>query len=63
MMNSLKLAVLGSPIAHSRTPGLQESFARDAGISDFSCERIETDCSNLEATVARLVREGYDGFN
>ena len=63
MKKSLKLAVLGSPIAHSRTPGLQESFARDAGISEFSCERIETDCSSLKATVYRLIHEGYDGFN
>ncbi len=59
----MKLAVLGSPIAHSRSPQLQGSFAADCGISDFSYERIETDCGTLEATVNRLRAEGYDGFN
>lgn len=63
MIDKLKLAVLGSPIAHSRSPQLQASFARDCGIEDFSYERIETTCDTLTETVRRLVREGYDGFN
>ncbi len=63
MVNKLKLAVLGSPIAHSRSPQLQNSFARDCGIADFSYERIETTCDTLEETVQRLMTEGYDGFN
>lgn len=63
MKKSLKLAVLGYPIAHSRSPQLQASFARDCGIIDFSYERIETTCESLSETVARLVSEGYDGFN
>ena len=63
MVKKLKLAVLGSPIAHSRSPQLQNSFAHDCGIADFSYERIETTCDTLEATVRRLMAEGYDGFN
>ncbi len=63
MVNKLRLAVLGSPIAHSRSPQLQNSFARDCGIADFSYERIETTCDTLEETVRRLMAEGYDGFN
>lgn len=63
MVNKLKLAVLGSPIAHSRSPQLQASFAKDCGIEDFSYERIETDCECLKSTVDRLIAEGYDGFN
>ncbi len=63
MVNKLKLAVLGSPIAHSRSPQLQTSFANDCGIADFSYERIETTCETLVATVQRLITDGYDGFN
>ena len=63
MKEKLKLAVLGSPIAHSRSPQLQASFARDVGIADFSYERIEVTEDTLRATVDRLMREGYDGFN
>ena len=59
----MKYAVLGTPIAHSRSPKLQMGFAAAAGISDFSYERIETDCPQLKATVDRLVSEGYGGFN
>lgn len=63
MISRLKLAVLGTPIAHSRSPQLQTSFAEDCGIADFSYERIETDRDTLLSTVHRLVSEGYDGFN
>ena len=61
MTTRLKLAVLGTPIAHSRSPQLQSSFAQDCGVADFSYERIETDRETLLATVRRLVAEGYDG--
>ncbi len=63
MKDKLKLAVLGSPIAHSRSPQLQSSFARDAHIADFSYERIEVTEDTLRDTVERLARDGYDGFN
>ncbi len=63
MVDRLKLAVLGSPIAHSRSPQLQTSFARDCGIEDFSYERIETTRETLLPTIRRLVEEGYHGFN
>lgn len=62
-MKRLKLAVLGSPIAHSRSPQLQRVFADSIGLDDFSYERIETTCETLNDTVRRLVAEGYDGFN
>ena len=63
MIDRLKLAVLGSPIAHSRSPQLQTSFANDCGVKDFSYERIETTRETLLATIRRLRAEGYDGFN
>ncbi len=63
MADRLKLAVLGSPIAHSRSPMLHELFAKYAGVADFSYERIETTCDTLEETVNSLIANGYDGFN
>lgn len=63
MKDKLKLAVLGSPIAHSRSPQLQSSFAHDIGIADFSYERIEVTEETLLNTIERLRDEGYDGFN
>lgn len=57
----MKLAVLGSPIAHSRSPELQRTFA--GGDRDFSYIKIETTRDELPDTVRRLVSEGFDGFN
>ncbi len=59
----MKLAVLGSPIAHSRSPILQELFASRCKVAPFSYEKIETTRGTLDETVKRLVREGYGGFN
>ena len=58
----MRCAVLGSPIAHSRSPRLQEEFARGV-IPEFSYIKIETTCDTLHETVGRLVSEGYSGFN
>lgn len=63
MKDKLKLAVLGSPIAHSRSPQLQALFASNVGINDFSYERIEVTEETLLKTIERLRSEGYDGFN
>lgn len=57
----MKLAVLGSPIAHSRSPELQRAFA--GGDRDFSYVKIETTRDELSGTVKRLVADGFDGFN
>lgn len=59
----MKYAVLGSPIAHSRSPQLQNAFARAAGMADFSYERIETTEETLKSTLKRLIDEDYKGFN
>ena len=59
----MKYAVLGTPIAHSRSPQLQTGFAKAAGLADFTYERIETDCPALESTIDRLRAEGFGGFN
>ena len=58
----MKCAVLGSPIAHSRSPRLQEEFARGV-IPEFSYIKVETTRDTLRETVGRLVSEGYSGFN
>lgn len=61
----LKLAVLGSPIVHSRSPELHYHFAKCCGFScsDFSYERICVTEPELADRVKRLISLGYDGFN
>lgn len=56
------LAVLGSPISHSKTPRLQELFGKYCGIK-VKCEKIETDESNYIPTVQTLKQKGIVGFN
>lgn len=53
---SARLAVLGSPIAHSRSPLLHAAAAEVLGL-DWRYERIETTEADLGAFVAGLGRE------
>ncbi len=64
-MTKLKLAVLGSPISHSRSPELHASFGKDYGFvnDNFFYERIEATENELSAMIKKLISEGYDGFN
>ncbi|MFP6807823.1 MAG: shikimate dehydrogenase [Pseudomonadales bacterium] len=61
-MSEYKLAVLGQPIAHSRSPEIHGAFARQAGIS-INYEKIEIKAGDFNNIAKRLVREGYRGFN
>lgn len=49
-----KAAVLGSPIAHSRSPQLHLAAYRALGLSDWTYERIECTGEELPALVAGL---------
>ncbi|MGH7728126.1 MAG: shikimate dehydrogenase, partial [Vulcanimicrobiaceae bacterium] len=58
----LRLALIGDPVAHSRSPALFAEF--------FASERIEGSYAALRvpagegaAAIARLRAEGYDGLN
>src|SRR5574340_1065687 len=57
-----KYAVIGNPIAHSKSPQIHRMFAGQTG-QDISYEAIEAPLDGFAATVERLRREGYKGCN
>lgn len=57
-----KYAVIGNPIAHSKSPLIHRMFARQTG-QDISYEAIEAPLDGFAATVERLRKEGYKGCN
>jgi shikimate dehydrogenase len=50
-MTSRKAAVLGSPVAHSRSPQLHLAAYRALGLDDWTYERIECSATELPALV------------
>ncbi len=57
-----KYAVIGNPIAHSKSPQIHRMFAQQTG-QDISYEAIEAPLDGFAATVERLRKEGYKGCN
>jgi shikimate dehydrogenase len=55
-------AVVGRPVAHSRSPAIHAAFAREAGIA-LVYERVEAPVDGFAATLARLGAEGCVGCN
>jgi shikimate dehydrogenase len=58
----LKLAVVGDPVAHSRSPILQLGFMAEAGV-EGTYEAIRVRAGELGAALATLRAEGYAGLN
>jgi len=54
--------VIGNPIAHSKSPQIHAAYARQTG-QDLAYERCLAPLDGFEATVRRLVAEGYRGAN
>ena len=64
-----KYAVIGNPIAHSKSPEIHRMFKEQTG-QDISYEKIEAPLEKIDhfndgfnATVERLRNEGYKGCN
>jgi len=57
-----KYAVIGNPIAHSKSPLIHKMFAEQTG-QDISYEAIEAPLDGFAATIERLRKEGYKGCN
>ena len=57
-----KYAVIGNPIAHSKSPLIHQMFAQQTG-QDISYEAILAPLDGFTATVERLRKEGYKGCN
>ncbi|MGI4720288.1 MAG: shikimate dehydrogenase [Janthinobacterium lividum] len=57
-----KYCVIGNPIAHSKSPEIHPRYAAQTG-QDLVYERCLAPLDGFEATVRRLVAEGYRGAN
>ena len=57
-----KYAVIGNPIAHSKSPQIHKMFAEQTG-EDISYERIEAPLDGFAAKVDELRATGYKGCN
>ena len=57
-----RLAVIGNPVAHSRSPDIHAAFALQAGI-DIRYVRILAPLDGFRETVENFVAEGGRGFN
>jgi shikimate dehydrogenase len=57
-----KYAVIGNPIAHSKSPQIHKMFAEQTG-QDISYEAILAPLDGFAATIERLRTEGYKGCN
>lgn len=57
-----KYAVIGNPIAHSKSPLIHQAFATQLG-KQISYERIEAPLDGFVDTVKRLQATGYRGAN
>jgi shikimate dehydrogenase len=58
----MKLALIGDPVAHSRSPQLHNRFLRDADL-EGSYVAIRVPRGSAVQTVRRLREEGYTGLN
>ncbi len=57
-----KYAVIGNPIAHSKSPFIHLAFATQTG-QDVSYERILAPLDGFEATILELIKKNYKGVN
>lgn len=58
-----RLAVLGQPVAHSRSPAMQTAALAELGLADWSYEAIEVAPEGFEALVRSLPERGFAGVN
>jgi shikimate dehydrogenase len=57
-----KYAVIGNPIAHSKSPLIHKMFAEQTG-QDISYVAVESPLDGFAATVERLRKDGHKGCN
>lgn len=62
MSETIKAAVLGHPIKHSKSPLIHNHWIKEHGLNG-SYEAIDVAPEDLLETVKRLFDEGYKGFN
>jgi shikimate dehydrogenase len=57
-----KYAVIGNPIAHSKSPLIHAEFAKQTN-QDISYEALLAPLDGFETTVRELIKQGYKGAN
>jgi shikimate dehydrogenase len=62
LMSAKKFAVIGNPIAHSRSPMIHAQFAKDCGI-ELTYEPVLAELSGFSACVDDLRSRGFVGAN
>jgi shikimate dehydrogenase len=58
-----KLAVLGHPVSHSRSPAMQNAALAALGLEDWRYQAIDAAPEVFEMTVRELAAVGYAGVN
>jgi shikimate dehydrogenase len=62
-MAARRLAVLGQPISHSRSPAMHTAALRELGLSDWSYQAIDVAPDEFEMRVREMSAEGFAGVN
>ena len=57
-----KYAVIGNPIAHSKSPQIHQEFAKQTN-QDISYQALLAPLDEFELTIKRLIDDGYKGVN
>src|SRR3954462_8033168 len=58
-----RLAVLGHPVSHSRSPAMQNAALGALGLEDWTYQAIDAAPDAFEMTVRELASIGYAGVN
>jgi shikimate dehydrogenase len=58
-----RLAVLGHPVSHSRSPAMQSAALAELGLGEWSYEAIDVAPEDFEARVRAMPGEGFVGAN
>lgn len=59
---TVRYAVIGNPIEHSKSPLIHQAFARQTG-QDIAYERVLAPIDGFPGTVAALIAQGFGGAN
>ncbi len=60
-MGLTRLGVLGWPVAHSRSPAMQNAALRAVGLSDWRYQRLPVPPELFAETVRALPAAGFSG--
>ena len=58
-----RLAVLGQPVSHSRSPAMHSAALAEMGLGEWSYEAIEVSPEGFEELVRSLPEQGFAGVN